>query len=120
MTCGAKLWTLTNKIDRDVMAWEGNTLRKTLLWWPIFKNVYRRTEFKFLSNLSVIKLRVLEWLDLGVRVDGERTLKKLLEDKQGGGRRKVRSRLRWMDDVETNFRNVGVKLLRTSVLDRIE
>jgi len=53
-------------------------------------------------------------------MDGERTVKKLLEIQQGGGRTKVRSRLRWMDDVELSLRNVGVKLVRASVLDRIE
>jgi hypothetical protein len=51
---------------------------------------------------------------------GERTGKKLLEGKQGGRRKNVRYRLRWMDVVELNLRNVGVKLVRTSVLDRIE
>jgi len=53
-------------------------------------------------------------------MDGERRIKKFLEGKQGGGRKKVRSTLRWMDDVELNLRNVGVKLARTSVLDRME
>lgn len=55
------------------------------------------------------------WLELGVRMGGERTVKKLLEGKQGGGRKKLRSRLRWMDDVELNLRNAGVKFARISV-----
>jgi hypothetical protein len=52
-------------------------------------------------------------------MDVERRVKKLMEGKQGGGRKKVRSRLRWKDDVELNFRNFGVKLVRTGVLDGI-
>ena len=60
-------------------------------------NVYWRIEFKFPYNISVIKLRIIEWLGLGVRMDGERAVKKLLESKQEGGRKKVRSGLRWMN-----------------------
>jgi hypothetical protein len=41
-------------------------------------------------------------------MDGERRVKKLQEGKQGGGRKKVRSRLRWMDGVELNLKNVVV------------
>jgi len=51
---------------------------------------------------------------------GERAVKKFLEGKQRGGRNIIRAGLRWMDGVELNLRNVGVKLMRTRVLDRIE
>jgi hypothetical protein len=43
---------------------------------------------------------------------GERTVKKLLEGKRGGDRKKGRSRLRWMDDVELDLSNMGVKIWR--------
>jgi len=84
------------------------------------ENGYCSIGFKFPYIISVIKLRILEWLGLCVRMFGERTVKKLLEGKQGGRRKNVRYRLRCLDVVELNLRNVGVKVVRTSVLDRIE
>jgi hypothetical protein len=59
----------------------------------------------------------LIWLG-HVSVDGERTVKKLLEGKPGGGRETRRHRLRWMDYVEVDLRNMGVKRWRTTALDR--
>jgi hypothetical protein len=44
------------------------------------------------------------------------TVKKLLEGKQGGGRKK-KLRLRWLDYVELDFRNVGIRI---QALDRTE
>jgi hypothetical protein len=46
---------------------------------------------------------------------GERIVKKLLEGKSGGGRRKGRPRLRWIDDVELDLRNMGVKRWRSKL-----
>jgi hypothetical protein len=47
-----------------------------------------------------------------LKLDGERTIKRLLEGKPGGERereRKERPSLRWMDDVGMDLRNMGVK-----------
>jgi hypothetical protein len=60
----------------------------------------------------------LEWLGNVGNVDGERTAKKLLKGKPGGGRRKGRLMSRRMDNVEVDLRNVGVKTRRTRVLGR--
>jgi hypothetical protein len=80
--------------------------------------VYKK--FKSPDILAVIKVRRLEWLGHVVRMDGERTVKKLLECKPGGGRKKGRPRLRWMDDVELDFEEYGCKRWRTRALDRTE
>jgi hypothetical protein len=42
-------------------------------------------------------------------MDGKRKVKKLLEGKPGGGKKKGRLRLKWMDDVEVDVRNMAVK-----------
>jgi hypothetical protein len=42
-----------------------------------------------MSNIvTIIKIHRLEWLGHVVRIDGERTVKKLMEGKTGGGRTK--------------------------------
>jgi hypothetical protein len=43
-----------------------------------------------------------------------------LEGKPGGGKKKGRHRLRWMDGVQSGLRKIGVKRWRTRALDRIE
>jgi hypothetical protein len=50
-----------------------------------------------------------QWLGHVVRTDGARIVKKLLQGKAGGVRRKGRPRLRWIDNVESDLRNMGVK-----------
>jgi hypothetical protein len=60
-----------------------------------------------------------EWLEHIVRTDGARTVTKLLEGKPGG-RKKRRPRLRCIDDVESDLRNMGVKRWKSRALDRTE
>jgi hypothetical protein len=45
-----------------------------------------------------------------------KTVKKIFQDELGGWR----PRLRWIDDVEDNLRNMGIKQWRIKVLDRAE
>jgi hypothetical protein len=53
-------------------------------------------------------------------MNGGRIVKKLLEGKPGGERKKGRPRLRWIDYVESDLRNMGVKRWRSRALDRTE
>jgi len=46
-------------------------------------------------------------------VAGERAVNKLLAGKSGGGSKKGRSTLRWMDDVKLDLMNVVVEMWRT-------
>jgi hypothetical protein len=47
----------------------------------------------------------LEWLGLIIRINETRTVKKIFEEKLGGG---GRPRLRWIDDVKDDLRNMGI------------
>lgn len=70
-------------------------------------------KFKSAHIVTVIKLRNLEPLGSVVRMNGVRTRKNVLEGKSGAGENKRRGMLRWMDDVELDLRNVGVKKWKT-------
>jgi hypothetical protein len=56
--------------------------------WRINMDQEIYNKFKSPNILTVVKVRRLEWLGHVVRMDGARTVKKLLEDKAGGGRKK--------------------------------
>jgi hypothetical protein len=62
----------------------------------------------------------MEWLAHVATMHGERTVKKLIKGKPGEERKKGRSKLRWMDDVELDLRNMGVKRRRARTLDTRE
>jgi hypothetical protein len=62
-------------------------------------------KFKSPNIVTVIKVHRLEWLGNFVRMDGARTVKKLLEGKPGGGRKKGR----WIVDVESDLKNMDVR-----------
>ena len=56
-------------------------------YWKIKLNQEIYNKFKSPDIVTVIEVRSLEWLgDVG-RMVGERTVRKLLEGKQGGGRK---------------------------------
>jgi hypothetical protein len=56
--------------------------------WRIKMNQEIYNKFKYPNIVTVIKVRRLEWLGHVVRIDGARIVKKLLEGKPGGGRKK--------------------------------
>jgi len=53
-------------------------------------------------------------------MDGGRTVMKLLKAKPGGETKTWKPKVRWMDDVELDLMNMGVKRRRTRTLDRVE
>ena len=57
-------------------------------------------KFKSPGMVTVIKVRRLEWLGHVVRVEGERTVQKLLQDEPDGRSKRGRPRLGWMGVVE--------------------
>jgi hypothetical protein len=62
----------------------------------------------------------LGWLGHIIRTNETRAVKKIFEEKLGGRRGRGRRRLRWIDDVEDDLRNMGIKRWRIKALDRVE
>jgi len=53
-------------------------------------------------------------------MDQGRTVKKVLESKQEGSRRRGRPRLRWMEDLEKDLLEMKVKRWRQKAVDKEE
>jgi len=62
----------------------------------------------------------LEWIGHVVRMDQGRIGKKLFESKPEGGRRRGSLRMRWLEDVEKDLREMKVKRYRQKAVDREE
>ena len=78
------------------------------------------TKYKTPDIVSIIKIRRLEWLGHGVRMNETRSVKKIFEGKLEGRRGRGRPRLGWINDVEDDVRKLGVKRWRTKALEREE
>jgi hypothetical protein len=89
---GAESWTLMNKMERILRKWERKILGKmygpTYRYghWRIKMNQEMFDKFKSPDIVPVSTVHGFEWLGHGVKMDGERTVKKLQESKPGGGR----------------------------------
>jgi hypothetical protein len=109
-----------------LMTWERKILRKIYGptkengQWRIKTNAELITKFKSQDIITVIKIPRLEWLGHVIRIDEIRSVKKIFEGKLEGRRGRGRPRLRWINDVEDDLRNLGVKRWRTKTLERVE
>jgi transcription termination factor 2 len=109
-----------------LMTWERKILRKIYGstkengQWRIKTNEELITKYKTPDIVNVIKIRRLEWLGHVVRMNETRSVKKIFGGKLEGRRGRGRPRLRWINDVEDDLRELGVKRWRTKALEREE
>jgi len=114
------------KMKKMLMTWERKILRKIYGptkengQWRIKTNAQLMTKYKSQDIVTVIKIRRLEWLGHDIRMNENRSVKKIFEGKLEGRRGRGRPRLRWINDVEDDLRKLGVKRWRTKALDREE
>ena len=85
--------------------------------WRIKTNEELRTKYKSQDTVAVIKIRRLECLGHVSRMNETRSVKKLFEGKLEGRRGRGEPRLRWINDVEGDLRELGVKRWRTKALN---
>jgi hypothetical protein len=122
---GADAWTFSNKMEnanaigkKDFEKIYGPTNENG--HWRIKINSELESKYKSQDIVSVIKIQRLEWLGHIIRMTKTRTVKKIFVEKLGGRRGRGRPRVRWIDDVEDDLRNIGSKGWRIKALDRIE
>jgi len=65
--------------------------------------------------VTVIKIIRPEWLGHVSRMNETRSVKKIFEGKLEGRRGRGQCRLRWINNVEDDFRKLCVKQWRTSI-----
>jgi hypothetical protein len=88
--------------------------------WRIKTNAELVIKQKAPDIVNVIKIRRLDWLGHVVRMNETRCVKKIFERKLEGRRVRGQPRLRWLNDVENDLRELGVKRWRTKALEREE
>jgi hypothetical protein len=107
------------------MTWERKILRKIYGptkengQWRIKTNAELITKYKS-QDVTVIKIRRLEWLGHVIRMDETRSVKKIFEGKLEGRRGRGRTRLTRINDAENVLGKLGVKQWRTKESDRVE
>jgi hypothetical protein len=123
---GTEAWIVTNIMGKMLMTWGRKILRNINGptcengHWRIKMNSELENKYKSQDIVSVIEVRRLEWLGHIITMNEARTVKKIFEEKLGGRRGGGRPRLRWIDDVEEDLRNVDIKRWRIQALDRVE
>jgi hypothetical protein len=64
--------------------------------------------------------RRLQWLGHMIRMDDRRLIKRVLDGKPGGRRMIGRPRLRWLEDVEKDLKQLKVRGRQRKAVDRQE
>jgi hypothetical protein len=76
--------------------------------------------YKDLNKIACIKKKRFEWIGHIVIMGHGGALKKISESKPEGRRRMGRSRLRWLEDVSDDLREMKFKRWRQKAVDRDE
>ena len=67
-----------------------------------------------------IKAKRIEWAEHMIRMDDDRTVKKIFKGNPGGRRYRGMPRLRWLDSLEEDLRRMGVRRWRKKAENREE
>jgi hypothetical protein len=121
---GSETWTLLCRDEELLRRWERKILRK--IFGPLYDGgtwrIRTNSELYELYNapdiISEIKKGRLRWLGHVHRMPGDRVAKRVLEGNPGGRRPRGRPRKRWLDDVEDDLREMGVRRWRRVAEDR--
>ena len=126
LTYSCEVWTTTSITERRLKTFENKIWRKicgpvkdprTGQWRRKF-NQELKEELKIVSINGFIKSQRLQWLGHVMRWNNDAVTKIVLNWKPEGKRPRGRIRKRWMDVVEKDLEDLGVKDWREIVQDR--
>jgi hypothetical protein len=124
--CGREILATVEMDMRRLGAWERRILRRIHVTvvgqgiWRKISNQELKELYKDLDIVADIKKKRVEGIGHVVRMDHGRTVKKIFESKPEGSRRTGRPRLRWLEDVQKDLREMEVNRWRQQAVDREE
>jgi hypothetical protein len=104
---GSETWAMTEMDVTRLGTWERKILRR--IHGPVVEQGELRELHKDLFIVADIKKKRLEWIGHVVRMDQGRIVLKIFESKPEGSRRRVRPRMRWLEGVERDVREMKIK-----------
>jgi hypothetical protein len=81
--------------------------------WRVRKNAELQELYGEQDLVAFIKTGRLRWSGHVERTEDNRVPKRMLYGRPGGRRKKGRPRLRWLDEVEEDMREIGMRRWRT-------
>jgi len=124
VTYGSESWTLTTEEERALAVFESKILRK--IYGPVKENqlwrIRRNDELEAIikgENIDrFIKCQRIQWFGHIERMRDTSIPKKMLYGKLYATRRRGRPKMRWLDDVSTDLRKMGINERRDRARDR--
>lgn len=123
---GGETWVMTKKEEEGLNTWERKVLRRIygpvcdLGEWRIRTNEETYELYGEKTIVAEVKSARLRWLGHIERMPEERGVKKVYRQKPEGRRLPGRPRKRWLDCVEEDLKELGVRGWRRKGLDREE
>ena len=122
---GSEIWAVAEMGMKRLGTGERKILRTRGL--AVEQGIWRKRTDQQLRELrrnldlvADIKKKKLEWNGHVVRMDQGWTLKKIFENKLEDSRRMRRPRLRWLENVQKDLREIKFKIWQQKALDREE
>ena len=124
VTCGSESWALTVEEERALAIFERKILRKIYglvkenELWRIRRNDELEAIIKGQNIVRFIKWQRIRWLGHIDRMQDTAIGKKMLYGKLYATRRRGRPKMRWLDDVSTDLRKMGINEWKDTAMDR--
>lgn len=124
LTYGSETWALTKRDENILGCFERKILRK--IYGAVNENGGWRRRYNFeLYRLfkdpdivKTVKLGRLRWVGHVMRMEESEPARKTLLGKPVGQRRRGRPRIRFMDNVDSDLKNIGIRAWRRRALNR--